>query len=260
MSPATDPHGHHPSGDSAGVPWEGRRFESNRHSDDDGSADPDLLAALDAFRDGRGDQVAVIDAYRTARLLIPLIADRGDEGVGAGGLVVDKTQELSIVTVAAPDGRRVLPVFTSVDTMRRWDAAARPVPADGARTAVAASADDTDLIVIDPGSETEFVIRRPAVWAIGQGIAWEPSFASPEVFAGLQESVGGELAVIDLGVESGDPTGRLRAAELIVRLELIHGLEQSELDAVLARLAKRWAADHRIAVLVDSLTVKLVRA
>ena len=45
-----------------------------------------------------------------------------------------------------------------------------------------------------------------------------------------------------------------------MRLELIHGLEQAELDAVLARLAKRWAADHRIAVLVDSLTVKLVRA
>ena len=55
--------------------------------------------------------------------------------------------------------------------MSRWDAAARPVPADGVRTAVAASADDTDLIVIDPGSDTEFVIRRPAVWAIAQGIA-----------------------------------------------------------------------------------------
>jgi hypothetical protein len=38
------------------------------------------------------------------------------------------------------------------------------------------------------------------------------------------------------------------------------GLEKTELDAVLARLAKRWAADDRIAVLVDSLTVKLVRA
>jgi SseB protein N-terminal domain len=260
MSPDTDPHDHHLARDSAGVPWEGRRFESNRHSDDDGSPDPDLLAALTAFHDGRGDQIAVIEAYRAARLLIPLIAEKGDEGVGIHGLTVDKTQELSIVAVAAPDGRRVLPVFTSVAAMRRWDAAARPVPAGGVRTAVAASADDTDLIVIDPGSETEFVIRRPAVWAIGQGVGWEPSFASPEVFAGLQESVGGELAVIDLGVESGDPTGRLRGPELIVRLELIHGLDQSELDAVLARLARRWAADHRIAVLVDSLTVKLVRA
>ena len=261
MSPGTDPHDHHhETGDSAGVPWEGRRFESNPHSGDDGSADPALLDALIAFRDRDGDPVAVVEAYRTARLLIPLIAQKGDEGVGPHGLVVDKTQELSIVTVAAPDGRRVLPVFTSVAAMGRWDASARPVPADGVRTAVAASADDTDLIVIDPGSKTEFVLRRPAVWAIAQGIAWEPSFTSPEVFAGLQESVGGELAVIDLSVESGDPAGRLRGPELVVRLELIHGLEQSELDAVLGRLAKRWAADHRIAVLVDSLTVKLVRA
>jgi len=260
MSPGTDPHEDHGHADSAGVPWEGRRFDSNPHAGDDGSADPQLLAALTSFRAGSGDQVAVIDAYRSARLLIPLLAEKGESGVGAHGLTVDKTQELSIVTVAAPDGRSVLPVFTSVTTMARWDAAARPIPVDGVRTAVAASADDTDLIVIDPGSDTEFVIRRPAVWAIAQGIAWEPSFASPEVVAGLHESVGGELAIIDLSVEAGDPGARLRGPELVVRLELIHGLDQSELDAVLARLAKRWAADHRVAVLVDSLTVKLIRA
>lgn len=261
MSPDTDPHDSHDlHADSAGVPWEGRGFQANPHSGDDGSADPAVLAALLAFREGTGDQTAVVDAYRSARLLIPLVAEKGDEGVGAHGLPVDKTQELSIVTVAAPDGRRVLPVFTSVEAMRRWDASARPVPADGARTAVAASSDDTDLIVIDPGSPTEFVIRRPAVWAIAQGQPWEPSFASPEVFAGLQESIGGELAVIDLAVEPGDPEARLRGPELVVRLELIHGLEKAELDAVLSRLATRWAADHRIAVLVDSLTVKLIRA
>jgi len=33
-------------GDSAGVPWEGRSFESNPHAGDDGSADPALLDAL----------------------------------------------------------------------------------------------------------------------------------------------------------------------------------------------------------------------
>jgi hypothetical protein len=263
MSPDTEPgaggHAHH-GADSAGVPWEGRSFHSNPHAADDGSADPALLAALIAFRAGEGSQRDVVDAYRSARLLIPLIADKGDHGIGPHGLEVDKTQELSIVTVAAPDGRRVLPVFTSVDAMKRWDAAARPVPADGVRTALAAAADDTDLIVVDPGSETEFVIRRPAVWAIGQGRVWEPSFLSAEVVAGLLESIGGELAVIDLEVESGDPEARLRGPELVVRLQLMQGLEKDELDAVLARLAKRWAADDRIAVLVDSLSVKLVRA
>ncbi|MCR2828151.1 SseB family protein [Microbacterium sp. zg.Y909] len=259
MSPAPDDHCGN-SGDSAGVPWEGRAFQANPHAGDDGSADPALLAALTAFRAGEGDQAAVVDAYRSARLLIPLVAEKGDEGVGPTGLTVDKTQELSIVTVAAPDGRRVLPVFTSVTAMQRWDATARPVPADGVRTALAAANDDTDLIVIDPTSETEFVLRRPAVWAIGQGRAWEPSFASPDVYRGLQESIGGELAVLDLSVAPGDPDARLRGPELVVRLQLIAGLEQSELDAVLQRLAARWAADDRVAVLVDSLTVKLLRA
>lgn len=267
MSRAADPddfgaagHQAHAGADSAGVPWEGRSFEPNRHAADDGSADPRLLAALLSFREGTGDQLEVVEAYRSARLLIPLIAEKGDHGIGAHGLPVDKTQELSIVTVAAPDGRRVLPVFTSVDTMRAWDASARPVPVDGVRTALSAVDDDTDLIVIDAGSATEFVLRRPAVWAIGQGTPWEPSFTSPEVFAGLQASIGAELAVLDLAVSPGDPGARLRGPELVVRLELMPGLDQSELDAVLARLAKRWAADDRIAVLVDSLTVKLVRA
>jgi len=265
MSRAADPHGDdggrpHGGADSAGQPWAGRRFDANPFSGDDGSADPALRAALDAFRDGSGDQVAVVDAYRSARLLIPLVAEKGEEEIAPTGLAVDKTQELSIVTVAAPDGRRVLPVFTDVAAMTRWDAAARPVPADGVRTALAAADDDTDLIVIDPGSPTEFILRRPAVWAIGQGVAWEPSHLSPEVYTGLQESISGELAVIDLAVASGDPHARMRGPELLVRLRLIDGLDRAELDAVLQRLATRWAADDRIAVLVDSLSVKLVRA
>jgi len=246
--------------DSAGVPWEGRSFEPNPHAADDGSADPALLAALVAFRAGDGGAAAVVDAYRAARLLIPLVADAGDVGTAPSGLAVDKTQELSIVTVAAPDGRKVLPVFTSVDAMSTWDPRARPVPADGIRTALSAAADDTDLIVIDPASATEFVLRRPAVWAIGQGEPWVPAHLSPEVFAGLQDSIGSELGVLDLSVAPGDPTGRLRGPELIVRLHLVDGLDQGELDAILQRLAARWASDDRIAVLVDSLTVKLVRA
>lgn len=261
MSPATDDgfsHGNH--GDSAGVPWEGRAFQPNANAADDGSADPALLAALRRFRAGEGSQVEVVDAFRDARVLIPLVAEKGDEGIGPAGLAVDKTQELSIVTVAAPDGRAVQPVFSSVEAMQRWDATARPIPVAAVRAALAASSEQTDLIVLDPTSETEFVFRRPAVWAIAQGERWEPSFLSPEVYTGLQESVAHELAVIDVAVEAGDADARLQGPELIVILELTDGLERETLDAVLARLAQRWAADDRIAVLADSLTVKLRRS
>ncbi len=218
------------------------------------------MAALLRFRAGEGSQAEVVDAFRASRVLIPLIAEKGEEGVAPSGLAVDKTQELSIVTVAAPDGRRVQPVFSSVESMSRWDAAARPIPVEAVRVALAASAEDTDMIVLDPASDTEFIIRRPAVWAIAQGQPWEPSFQSPEVFAALQESVGHELAVIDVAVAPGDPDARLRGPELVVVLELVDGLQREVLDAVLARLAQRWAADDRIAVLADSLTVKLRRS
>ncbi|WP_309129098.1 SseB family protein [Microbacterium sp.] len=266
MSPASDgcdhdtPHSHGDVGDSAGVPWEGRSFESNPHAADDGSADPALLSALLSFRAGVGSQAEVVDAFRDARVLVPLVAEKGEEGVGPTGLKVDKTQELSIVTVAAPDGRRVQPVFSSVETMARWDATARPIPVEAKRVALSASSEQTDLIVLDPASDTEFVLRRPAVWAIAQGQRWEPSFLSPEVFTALQQSVAHELAVIDVSVGAGDPDARMRGPELIVTLELADGLERETLDAVLARLAQRWAADDRIAVLVDSLTVKLTKA
>ncbi|MBN7794923.1 SseB family protein [Microbacterium esteraromaticum] len=246
--------------DSAGVPWEGRSFETNPHAADDGSADPALLAALRRFRSGEGSQVEVVDALRSARVLVPLVAERGDEGVGPTGLKVDKTQELSIVTVAAPDGRRVQPVFSSVDTMRRWDAQARPIPVEAVRVALSASSEQTDLIVLDPASDTEFVVRRPAIWAMAQSQPWEPSFLSPEVFTALRESIAHELAVIDVAVASGDADARMRGPELIVTLTLIDGLDRETLDAVLARLAQRWAADDRMAVLVDSLTVKLTRS
>jgi len=248
------------AGDSAGVPWEGRSFTPNPHAGDDGSADPALLAALTARPTDAGsgrDDVGIVDALRRARVLIPLVAEAGDHGIGPHGLAVDKTQELSIVTVAAPDGRTVLPVFSSVAAMGRWDAAARPVPADARRAALSAVADDTDLIVVDPGSDTEYVVRRPAVWAIAQDQPWEPSWASADVYRGLHASIGSELAVLDLAVEPGDPTGRLRGPELIVRLQLMPGLSQPELDGVLQRLARRWSTDDRIAVLVDSLTVSL---
>ncbi len=261
MSPEAEPHSHHDPahGDSAGFPWEGRSFTPNPFAGDDGSADPVLAAALARFRDAHGSAVDLIEAYRHARLLIPLVADRGEEGIGHGGMVVDKTQELSIVTVAAPDGRRVLPVFSSVQALARWDSTARPVPAEGVRTAVAAVEDGTDLIVVDPGSETEFVIRRPAVWAIARGEEWVPPHLSADVFAGFHESIGSELAVLDLDLEAADPEARGGGPELAVRLHLVPGLERAELDVVLQRLAKRWASDDRIAVLVDSLTVSLLR-
>ena len=246
--------------DSAGQPWAGRHFEPNPSADDDGSAPPELIAAIEAFRQGVGGEAEVVAAFRTSRLLIPLVAEAGDVGVSPHGLAVDKTQELSIVTVEGPDGRAVLPVFTSVDAMRRWNAEARPVPAAGPRVALAATGEGTELVVLDPTSETEFTLRRPALWAIGQDLPWTPSYLDPVVLAAFLDAAEPEPAVRAVSLAPGDPTARLAGPELVVQLALEPGLERSDLDALMARLQDRWAATSVIVGRVDSLRVSVVRA
>ena len=246
-----------PHADSAGQPWAGRQFDANAFGADDGSAPAELIEAIQGFRAGEATADAVVDAVRHVRLLIPLVAQLGESDTTEAGHLVDKSQELAIVTVEGPDGRTVLPVFSSVTAMQRWNPKARPVPADGVRVALAAASEDTDLVVVDPRSDTEFVIRRPALWAIAQSQPWLPAQLDPEVFAAFSASIGSELGVHDVSLRSGDPDARLAGEDIVVRLELAQGLTQEELDAVLARLAQRWAADDVIATRVDSLRVQL---
>lgn len=255
----------HGRADSAGIPWEGRHFEETAFPDDDGSAPPQLAAALASFRAGESDMVSVIDAVRNSRLLIPLVAALGEQGTGDRGLgdhgpIIDKSADLAIVTVAGPDGRSVMPVFTSVDSMKAWNPDARPVPTDAIRVALAAAAEHTDLVVVDPASATEFVIRRPALWAIAQSQPWGASHLDPDVLAAFAGSVIDVQAVIALDLIAGDPTARLAGPETVVRLTLGAGLGDEDLAALLGRLQERWSANEVIATMVDSLAVTLERA
>ncbi|WP_263090361.1 SseB family protein [Curtobacterium sp. RIT-PI-V] len=251
---------HTPGGaaDSAGFTWEGRTFDHHdtAFADDDGLADPALTAAIAGVAAG-GSQAAVVEALRSARLLIPLIAEAGDLGETAAGKVVDKTQELSIVTVAGPDGRSVMPAFTSVDAMHTWDADARPVPVESRRVAMAAASEETQLVVLDPKSVTEFVLRRPAVWALGQDLPWTPCFEDPEVAQAFADSVVGERSVARVELAPGDPVGRFAGPELTVGLALHPGLDREQVGELVGRLQQRWSTDAVIAERVDSMRVAL---
>lgn len=245
--------------DSAGLPWAGRTFQAHdtTFAGDDGTADPALSAALEGVRAGTGSHVTVLDALRGARLLVPLVAHAGDVGVGPDGRPVDKTQELSIVTVAGPDGRRVMPAFTSVDAMRSWDPRARPVPVESRRVALAAASEGTELIVLDPTAPTEFVVRRPAVWALGQDVPWVPSYADPLVGEAFVASFADEPDVVRVELAPGDAGGRFAGPELIVGLVLVPGLDAESVRELVSRLQARWSADRFITEHVDSLGVAL---
>jgi hypothetical protein len=246
--------------DSAGVPWEGRSFSHGPPSDDDGSAPERLIEALRRFRSRELGEAEVVDALRTARLLIPLVAERGEPGTSDTGHLVHKSQELSIVTVAGPDGRNVLPVFSSVVAMTAWNPAARPVPADGGRVALAAAGEQTDLVVLDPTSPTEFAIRRPALWAIAQAKCWVPSYLDEEILAEFMATAEPEEAVVAVQLAPGDPDARLTGAELLVQLSVLDGLDRANLDALLERMQRRWTESELIAARVDSMAVRLASA
>lgn len=243
--------------DSAGQPWKGRSFRPNERAADDGRAPARLIQAIEAFQNGDDDGRQVVAEFAVSRVLIPLIAHAGEQGVTDDGLVVDKTQELSIITVSGPDGRNVMPVFSSVDAMHSWNPDARPVPSEGVRVALAAAEERTDLVVLDPTSTTEFVIRRPALWSVAQSQNWIPSFADPDVAAAFERSARVDPRITAVSLSAGDPTARLTAPETVVTLSLVPGLSRDELDSLVSTLSTRWATEDVIATRVDSVKVAI---
>ena len=246
--------------DSAGVPWEGRGFEANAFAGDDGKADPALIAAIAELHAGTGTQVQVIDAFRKARVLIPLLANLGEAGEGAHGQTVDKSADLSIVTVETPDQQNGLPVFSSVEAMSAWNKDARPVPHSAVKAALAAAAEGNTRIVLDPGSTSEFVIRRPAFEAIAKDLPWTPSYEMPEVATAFDEALAGNPELNGWSIAGGDPLGLLKSAEVELTLNLAKTLTQEEFDALMQKIAKAISESSVIAERVDSLRVKLATA
>lgn len=261
--------------DSAGFPWAGRTFTHHEtaFAGDDGETPAALLTAVDALRAAGRDPDplartvvdtladALADALRAlsrSRVLIPLLAEAGDFGVTPEGRPVEKTQELSIVTVAAPDGRRVMPVFSSVETMRAWNPEARPIPVPAPQAAIAAAQEGTDLIIVDPGTpERELGVRRTQLEAVALGERVIPSWADPEVLRAFRSSLAPEPSATDVVLAPGDPEARLLGPETAVVLHLRPGLDRESLAGLLARLQERWAADTVIADRVDSLRVEI---
>lgn len=243
--------------DSAGVPWRGRVFDSPAASSDDGSAPAALVQILGQFRSGLVGEAAVVDVIRGSRLLIPLVAAIGESAVGSHGHTIDKSADLSIVTVSGPDGRNVMPVFSSVEAMKKWNPLARPVPADAIRVALAAVSENTEIVVLDATSESEFVIRRPALWAVAQSQDWIPSYLDERVREEFVSSVRGEMSVRSVRLVAGDPHARLRGPELVVNLGIVEGLERRFLDELLERLTGSWGTSSLITEQVDSLRVSV---
>jgi hypothetical protein len=267
--------------DSAGQPWAGRSLsgdQANIHNfeDDDGAPDAGYVAALAALGAGTGDEAAVVASLATARVFVPVLAQLAEEAAGARGadgqeLHGDKQADMALVTLRSSDGRTALPVFSSAAALAAWHAEARPVAVYAPRAALSAVAENAELLVLDPGADTTFVVRRPAVWALARQQNWTPSYADPQVAAAAGAAAAGFPALRRVEIQPGGGVASLQAGgrrlagggtgpELRLVLYLEDGLDAAAVQSIVAGLNDAWARNETFVERVDSIEIKLQRA
>ena len=144
------------------------------------------------------------------------------------------------MTLVGRDGRRAQPVFTSLAALARWRPDARPVPVEASRAALSAVAEGASALIVDLAGPHRFEVRGAALDALGQGRAWIPPHADPDVHEAVATAVAVEpaLSVVEVGVgEAGT-----------VRVTLVHapGVDPADVAAAAGAIANRLATDDII--------------
>ncbi|MBV1780875.1 SseB family protein [Paeniglutamicibacter sp. ABSL32-1] len=261
------------SGDSAGQEWEGRDLSGegnplHNFDNDNGLIDENLRAAFDGLIAGSGGEQQVHAALAGARVYIAVVAQLADGGMGEHGFAEDKEADMALVTLNAPDGRKALPVFSSVDNLQAWHPEARPVAVYAPRAALSAVSEDAQMLVLDPGADFTFVLRRPGMWALARQQEWIPSYLSEDLAAVVAEQASDEEALASIQIAPGRGVGTRTAAgasvagggsgpELRLEFTFRPGTDEAAARECVSRIHARLSANQDFAENVDSLEVAL---
>ena len=238
--------------DSAGVPWAGRDLPSAPFSGDDGAASPALTAAL-----AGGRLVEVAAAVAAARLLVPVVAVVAHGLPAADAARGDLGADMAIMILTGADGRRALPVFSAAGTLARWDRAARPVPVEAARAALAAVAEGCDRMVLDPAGPLPCELPGPVLVALARGREWVPPAQDAELRTGLAALLMPVPEVCGVRL-APHPQHEDLGVRLILQLRA--GLDQGGLTATLDAVRARLAGSDLLAERVTAVELKVVPA
>ncbi|WP_414169717.1 SseB family protein [Streptoverticillium reticulum] len=205
-------------------------------ADDDGSADAELTAALAAWAaDPATGEPRVLAALRGARLLVPVVAVLGEVETGPDGLKREKTSDMAVPTLQAPDGRKALPAFTSLETLARWRADARPVAVPLHQALQAAAHEKADTIVLDLAGPVTYPLTGHALLALAEGRQSTDPLADPAVAEALRAVLAAEPGVLRAHLApSAEADGTLALA-------LVPGTAPGE---TVPRVAEALAADE----------------
>ncbi|WP_053649213.1 MULTISPECIES: SseB family protein [unclassified Streptomyces] len=219
-------------------------------SDDDGTADPRLTAALAAWAQDRTAHGPVLEALREARLLVPVVAVLGEVETDENGLRREKTSDMAVPTLTAGD-RRALPAFTSTAALALWDPEARPVAVPLHQALQAVAHEKADTLLLDLAGPVPYQVTGPALLALAEGRASADPLDDPAVREAVRAAVAAEPAVLraHLGPGSADGTlalvlagdaspaeaargvARALAADETLRARLVRGLDLALLPA-----------------------------
>ncbi|MFF2506706.1 SseB family protein [Streptomyces sp. NPDC058067] len=219
-------------------------------SDDDGSADPRLSAALAAWAGDRTAHGPVLAALKDARLLVPMVAVLGEVEVDENGLRREKTSDMAVPTLTAGD-RKALPAFTSTESLARWDPAARPVAVPLHQALQAAAHEKADTLVIDLAGPVAYELTGAALRAASEGRTSAEPLADPAVTEAVRAAVAAEPGVLRAHLGPGSADGILAlvidpaadtaetaravaeriAADETLRARLVRGLDLALLPA-----------------------------
>ncbi|MFF7364580.1 SseB family protein [Streptomyces sp. NPDC008125] len=219
-------------------------------SDDDGTAAPELTAALAAWSKDRSAVGPVLAALRDARLLVPVVAVLGEVEEDENGLRREKTSDMAVPTLRAGN-RRALPAFTSTASLALWDPQARPVAVPLHQALQAAAHEKADTVVLDLAGPVAFELSGSALRALAEGRTSADPLEDPAVVAAVRDVVAAESAVLRAHLGPGNADGTLAlvlapdavpaeaarrvasalSASEVLRARLVRGLDLAVLPA-----------------------------
>ena len=205
---------------------------------DDGSADPQLVAAMSG-----GDRYEIVRALAKARVFIALLAK-------LESAAMEQESEVSLAWLV--DGSvKALPIFTSIAALNVWNVVARPLGVEAQRAAVVALADG-EIAVMDPGGKNPIEIGPSALRSLALGYEYVPISLDPEVRRAIEEALAGSLdggQRIDFSVAGDFPE------DLVITLsDPIPAPDHAQLST----LAHHLAEDSRIRLRLEAgLQVKI---
>jgi hypothetical protein len=150
-------------------PTHSRAIPDSGFAGDDGSAAPELAAALAAWRHDSTTYAEALAALQRSRVLVPVVAVLGEVELDEAGLAREKDSDMATVLVQGADGRLALLAFTGTAALAGWDSQARPVPVTARVAAQSALQDGAAALVVDLAGPVRFVVEGEDLRGLAEG-------------------------------------------------------------------------------------------